>query len=134
MLLFANIALVDESKDGVKVKLKRWWEGLESNCFKINHIKIEYIDYNFNGHIQRDETTVRIETQEIPQRDSLYYLGLIISKDEEINEDIKHRIKAGWLKWRLTSGVLCDRRMPTRLKEMFYKTSIRPTMTFGTEC
>ena len=30
--------------------------------------------------------------------------------------------------------MLCDRRMPTRLKEGFYRTTIRPTITYGVEC
>ena len=32
------------------------------------------------------------------------------------------------------SGVLCDQRIPTRLKENFYMTAIRPAMTCGAEC
>ena len=37
-------------------------------------------------------------------------------KDGEVDEDVKHSIKAGWLKCKLASGVLCDRQMPTKLK------------------
>ena len=55
----------------------------------------------------------------LPQSNSFPYVGSIISKDEEIGEDVEHRIKAGWLKWRHTLGVFCDRRMPTRLKGKF---------------
>ena len=66
--------------------------------FKISHTKTEYMDCNFSGHIKRVETIVRIEDHEIPQRDSFRYLGFIITKDGEIDEDVKHRIKAGWLK------------------------------------
>ena len=71
---------------------------------------------------------MRIQDHEIPQSDSFCYLGSIISKDGEIDEDVKHRIKAGWLKWRLSSGVLCDRRITPRLKGKFNKTLIRPAM------
>ena len=53
---------------------------------------------------------------------------------KEISADVTHRIKAGWTKWRIASGVLCDRRIPLRSKENFYKTAIRPTMLYGTEC
>ena len=67
------------------------------------------MDCNFSGDIKGAETVVRIEDHEIPQSDSFYYLGSIICKDGEINEDVEHRIKARWLKWRLVSGVLCDR-------------------------
>ena len=60
--------------------------------------------------------------------------GLIISKDRDIDKDVEHKIKGRWLKWRYTSEVLCDQWMPTRLKEKFYKTVIRPGMTYAVEC
>ncbi|KAL6588194.1 hypothetical protein OROMI_001172 [Orobanche minor] len=46
------------------------------------------------------------------------YLGSIIQKDGELDGDVAHRIKAGWLKWKSATGVLCDPDMPHRLKEM----------------
>ena len=67
---------------------------------------------------------MRIEDHEIPQSDSFCYLGSIISKDGEIAEDAEHMIKVGWLKWRLAYEVLCDRRMPIRLKGKFYGRAI----------
>ena len=33
-----------------------------------------------------------------------------------------------------TSGVLCNRRMPTRLRGKFYREAIRPAMNYGVEC
>ena len=33
-----------------------------------------------------------------------------------------------------TSEVLCDLCMPTKLKEFFYKISIRPAITYGAKC
>lgn len=32
-----------------------------------------------------------------------------------------YRIMCGWTKWKETSGILCDMRMPLRLKGKFYK-------------
>src|SRR6185295_3658339 len=46
----------------------------------------------------------------------------------------RHRISAGWLKWRQDFGVLCDRRVPQKLKGKFYRTAIRPAMLYGAEC
>ncbi|XP_070057114.1 uncharacterized protein [Nicotiana tomentosiformis] len=37
--------------------------------------------------------------------------------DGEIDEDVTHRIGAGWMKLRLTSGVLCDKKAPPKLKD-----------------
>ena len=52
---------------------------------------------------------------------------------KEIDEDVEHRIKAGCLKWRLAFGVLCDRRVPPRLKGRCYRTTIRLAMAYGVE-
>jgi hypothetical protein len=52
----------------------------------------------------------------------------------DIDEDVSHRIKAGWLKWCQASGVLCDPRVPLKLKCKFYRTAIRPVMLYGVEC
>ena len=38
------------------------------------------------------------------------------------------------MKWRQASGVLCDKRVPQKLKGKFYRTAIRPVMLYGTEC
>ena len=62
------------------------------------------------------------------------YLGSIIQNNGAIGEDVDHRIKAGWLKWRMTSGVLRDKRMPARLKGKCYKTIVRPAILYDSEC
>ena len=54
--------------------------------------------------------------------------------EDDIDEDVRHRISAGWLKWRQASGVLCDRRVPQKLKGKFYRIAIRSTMLYGAEC
>jgi hypothetical protein len=35
----------------------------------------------------------------------------------EIENDVNHRIKAMWIKWRNALGLLCDRRILIKLKE-----------------
>ena len=62
------------------------------------------------------------------------YLGSILQKDGDIDEDVRHRISVGWLKWRQASGILCDKKVPQKLKGKFYRTAIRPVMLYGTEC
>lgn len=42
--------------------------------------------------------------------------------------------RAGWLKWQLTSVVLCDWCMSTRLQGKFSRTTIRLSMICGAEC
>ena len=68
---------------------------------------------------------ITLDGQKIPIMGSFKYLGSIIQKDGEINGDVNHRIKVGWLRWRSATGVLCDRNMPLSLKGKFYKTAVR---------
>jgi hypothetical protein len=58
----------------------------------------------------------------------------MLQKDGDIDEDVSHRIKARWLKWRQTSGVLCDPRVPLKLKDKLYRTVIGPAMLYGAKC
>jgi len=76
---------------------------------------------------------VRLGGQEIPMSSHFKYLSSINQKDGEINSDINHKIQAGWLKWRSTTGVLCDRNIPLWLKGKFYQIAIRPTWLYDTK-
>ncbi|KAL5136130.1 Exportin-4 [Glycine soja] len=58
----------------------------------------------------------------------------IIKDDGEIERDVNHRIQAGWMKWTKASGVLCDAKVPIKLKGKFYRTAVRPAILYGTEC
>jgi hypothetical protein len=60
---------------------------------------------------------VRLDGQVVPKKNTFRYLGSMLQKDGDIDEDVCHRIKVGWLKWRQTSGVLCDPRVPTKTKK-----------------
>lgn len=50
------------------------------------------------------------------KRDSFKYLGSLIQGNGEIDEDVSHRIGAVWLKWWLASGILCNKKVPSKLK------------------
>jgi hypothetical protein len=60
----------------------------------------------------------------VPKKDTFCYLGSMLQKDGDINEDGNHRIKVDWLKWRQASGVLCDPRVSQKLKGKFYRIAI----------
>jgi hypothetical protein len=80
------------------------------------------------------EGYVRLNGQVVPKKDIFCYLGSMLEKDGDIDEDVSHRIKAGWLKWRQAFGVLCDPRVPLKLIGKLYRTTIRPAMLYGVKC
>lgn len=134
MLFADDIVLVDETKGGLNTKLETWREALETKGLKISRTKTEYMECNFSNSRSRDDAEVKIDNQELPKKEHFRYLGSLISKDGELGDDVTHRIQVGWLKWKSASGILCDRRIPAKLKGKFYRTAIRPAMLYGTEC
>ncbi|XP_070018806.1 uncharacterized protein [Nicotiana sylvestris] len=84
--------------------------------------------------MHEEEVEVRIGTQVIPKIDSFKYLWSIIQDNVEIDEDVTHRIGAGWMRWRLASGVLFDKNVLPGLKSKFYRVVVRPTMLYAAEC
>ena len=106
---------------------------MESKGFRLSRTKTEYMRCDF-GTTTREEEDVSLEGQVVPRKDTFRYLGSMLQRDGDIDEDVSHRIKAGWMKWRQASGVLCDKRVPHKLKGKFYRTVIRPAMLYGAEC
>jgi hypothetical protein len=127
------VVLVDESRAGVNMKLELWRHTLESRGFRLSRTKTEYMmcDFSPNRHEDGD---VSLESQVVAKKDTFRYLGSMLQKDGDIDKDVRHRISAGWLKWRQASGVLCDKKVPQRLKVKLYRTAIRPAMLYGAEC
>ena len=92
------------------------------------------MECKFNTSRSPHTEGVKIQNQEIPKSEKFRYLGSIFSKDGEIIDNITHRIQVSWLKWGEASEVLCNQRVPPKLKEKFYRTAIRLTMLYETEC
>ncbi|XP_070010815.1 uncharacterized protein [Nicotiana sylvestris] len=132
-MLFTNdIVLIDESRASVNERLDLWRQTLESKGFKLS--RTEYLECKFSAGPGEVGVDVRLEFQVIPSRGSFKYLGSVIHGEREIDEDVTPRIGVGWMKWRLASGVLCDKNVPTILKGKFYKAIVRPAMINGAKC
>ena len=73
---------------------------LESKGFKLSRIKIEYMMCDFNAAMY-EGGDVSLDGQVVAQKDTFRYLGSMLQKDGDIDEDVRHRISAGWLKCKL---------------------------------
>uniref|UniRef100_A0A453N5L0 Reverse transcriptase domain-containing protein n=3 Tax=Aegilops tauschii subsp. strangulata TaxID=200361 RepID=A0A453N5L0_AEGTS len=132
MLFADDVVLVDDSRMGVNRKLELWRQTLESKGFRLSRTKTEYMMCGFST--TRCEEEVSLDGQVVPRKDTFRYLGSMLQEDGGIDEDVNHRIKAGWMKWRQASSILCDKRVPQKLKGKFYRTAVRPAMLYGAEC
>jgi hypothetical protein len=92
-----DVVLVDESRTAVGQKLELWRRTLEAKCFRLSRFKTEYMKCDFSATTQ-EEGDVRLDGQVVPKKNTFFYLGSMLQKDGDIDEDVSHRIKAGWLK------------------------------------
>ena len=47
---------------------------------------------------RQEEGDVSLEGQVVIKKDTFHYLGSMLQKDGDINENVRHRIAAVWLK------------------------------------
>jgi hypothetical protein len=134
MLFVGDVVLIDESREGVNRKLELWRQTLKSKGFRISRTKTEYMRCDFGTTISEAIGDVSLGGQVVPKKDTFRYLGSMLQRDGDIDEDVSHRIKVGWMKWHQASGVLGDKRVPQKLKGKFYRTAIRPAMLYRAEC
>jgi len=131
MLFADDIVLIDETRQGVNDKLERWRHTLESRGFRVS--RTEYLHCCFSGRGDaRGEVT--LNGGPTPKVDKFKYLGSIIQQNGDIDGDIIHRIKVGLQKWKYSSVVLCDKRLPLGLKGKVYCMVVRPAVLYGSEC
>ena len=76
---------------------------------------------------------VRLDGEVIKNTDGFKYFGSTITVDGSEEREVPRRIQAGWKNWSEVSGVLCDRRMPVKLKGKVYMAVVRPAMMYGME-
>jgi hypothetical protein len=70
----------------------------------------------------------------VSRKDTFQYLGSMLSRDENIDEDVSYRIKTCWLKWRQAFNVLCDKGGGYhKLKGKFHRMAIRLAMLYVVE-
>ena len=62
------------------------------------------------------------------------YLGSMFAAEGGSETDVNNRVKVAWAKWREVSGVMCDKKIPIKLKDKIYKTIVKPAMIYGSEC
>lgn len=69
-----------------------------------------------DGLLYRQKAIKSIYAKWLPTKDGFKLLGSMLRKEGEVEEDVSYCIKAGLLKWRATIVVLCEKKVPLKLK------------------
>ena len=95
---------------------------------KVSRSKTEYLCINGGN-----DETVKMEDTKVPRIKEFKYLGSTVQENGGCEREVKKRVQAGWNGWRKVSGVICDRRLPARVKGKVYSSVVRPAMVYGLE-
>ena len=69
--------------------------------------------------------------KEVKTVNTFKYLGSMFDANGGAEKDVNNRVNIAWSKCNETTGVLCNRNIPTTLKDKVYKTAIKPAMVYG---
>ena len=67
----------------------------------------------------------------MPQVQKFKYLESTVQESGSCEREVKKRVQAGWNRWR--KGVICDSRLPARVKGKVYSSVVKPAMMYGLE-
>ena len=129
MLFADDIVICEETREEVERRLESWKYALERRGMKVSRSKTEYLCINGGN----DDETVKMEDTKVPRVKELKYLGSTVQESGGCEREVKKRVQAGWNGWRRVSGVICDRRLPARVKGKVYSSVVRPAMVYGLE-
>ena len=129
MLFADDIVICEETREVVEQRLKSWKNALEKRGMKVSRSKTKYLCINGGN----DDETVKMEDTKVPRVKEFKYLGSTVQKSGDCKKEIKKSVRAEWNGWRKVSGVICDRRLPARVKGKVYSSVVRPAMVYGLE-
>ena len=129
MLFADNIVIFKETRKEVERRLESWRYALERRGMKISRSKTKYLCINGGN----DNKVVKIDNAKVPRVKEFKYLGSTVQESDGCERAAKRRVQAGWNRWRRVSGVICDRRLPARVKGKVYSSVVRPAKVYGLE-
>ena len=83
---------------------------------------------------QEGKSRVKLQNVVLNKVKVYKYLGAYVKEGGELDTEVEKKVESGWCRWREASGVLCDKRMPLKLKGKYYSTVVGPAMLYSSEC
>ena len=74
------------------------------------------MDFNFGQDNCQEREPVKILGVELQRVPHFKYIGSSVDETGGMATEITQIVSAAWISWKRCSGVLCDRRMPVKLK------------------
>ena len=134
MLFADDLVLCDPDREMMELRLERWRECMEKNGLKVSRAKTEHLQTTRDTDPVRMKRYMETEIVNLPTIQSFKYLGSTIDRGGGASKGVDNIVTKAGSKWRELSGVICDKKITTKVKLLIYQTvMIRPTLLYGCE-
>ena len=89
---------------------------MEKNGLKVSRAKTEHLQTTWDTDPVRMKRYMETEMVNLPTVQSFKYLGSTIDRRGGASKDVDNRVAKAWSKWRELSGVICDKKIPTKIE------------------
>ncbi|EYC26912.1 hypothetical protein Y032_0009g423 [Ancylostoma ceylanicum] len=104
--------LAAETREDLQAEVQLRKDRSQRYGLRLNIEKTEYMEC---GPRIKDGT-ICVDGNDLKKVECFKYLGSKIASTGDILSDALGRANAAWMKWRTTTGILYDKKMPIRLK------------------
>ena len=77
------------------------------------------------------ELTIELDGTRLRRVTECKYLGSITQSLGDLDREIGNKIQSEWNNWMMITGVVCDKRVPIKLKGKIHKAMVRTVMMYG---
>ena len=116
MMFADDIVLCGDDETDMTEYLEAWRRSLEDRGMRISRPKTQFVDFKFGQDNGPGREPVTVLGKELLRVLHFKYLGSSVEETGGMTTEISQRVNAAWGNWKRCSGVLCDRRMPVKLK------------------
>ncbi|KAK6743227.1 hypothetical protein RB195_010468 [Necator americanus] len=124
-----DVMLASESRDDLQKQVQSWKDQLQQYGLRLNTSKTEYMECG----PRIEDGSIRVDGTELNKVNCFKYFGSKVTSIGNIDQEVRARVNAAWMKWKMATGVLCDKKVPVRLKSKIYRTVVRPVALYGCE-
>ena len=129
MLFAVDIVICEETREEVEQRPRMLEICIGQKRTKVSRSKTKYLCINGGN----DDEIVKMEDTKVPRVKECKYLGSTVQERGSCEREVKKRVQARWKGWRRISEVVCDKRLPARVKGKVYSSVMRPAMMYGFE-
>ena len=117
-----ELSLATESQKKLGISVKKWQTALENKGLKMNAEKTEVVVSSRPA----SKTKLKIieEHGSRLQQNNHKYLGDVTEETGGGEKAVRVRVKTAWQKWKNLLAVLCDAKLPVKLKVKIYHTVV----------